>query len=58
RALIHGRDYVSPEDLEALAPHVFRHRLELAAGDDPADVIQSAIAPQLERLARASLARA
>lgn len=58
RALIHGRDYVSPEDLEALAPHVFRHRLELATGgDDPADVIRGAIAPQLERLAKASLAR-
>ncbi len=58
RALIRGRDYVSPEDLEALAPHVFQHRLELAPGvDDPAVVIGDQLGPQLERLARASLRR-
>ncbi len=58
RALIRGRDHVAPEDLEALAPHIFRHRLELAAGVDETDaVIRDALAPQLERLARQSLGR-
>lgn len=58
RALIRGRDYVAPEDLEALSPRIFAHRLELAPGvDDAADVIRDALEPQLERLARASLKR-
>ena len=58
RALIHGRDYVGPDDLEALAPRIFPHRLELAPGvDDALDVVRDAVAPQLERLARASLKR-
>ncbi|MEM7605935.1 MAG: MoxR family ATPase, partial [Myxococcota bacterium] len=56
RALLHGRDYVAPEDLEALAPHVFRHRLELAAGGDASqEVIGEQLKPQLETLARHSL---
>ncbi len=58
RALLHGRDYVGPEDLEALAPQIFRHRLELAPGvEDPVEVIGDALAPQLEVLAKASLKR-
>ncbi len=58
RALIHGRDYVGPEDLDALSPRIFAHRLELAPGaDDPFEVIRDALEPQLERLARASLRR-
>ena len=57
RALIRGRDYVAPEDLEALAPHVFRHRLELTPGvDDPSVVIRDCLGPELEKLARVSLA--
>ncbi|MCR6692938.1 MAG: hypothetical protein MRT15_11140, partial [archaeon YNP-LCB-003-016] len=28
-ALIHGRDYVIPDDVKAVAPHVLRHRLIL-----------------------------
>ena len=56
RALLHGRDYVAPEDLEALAPQIFRHRLELAPGvEDPVEVIGQALAPQLEMLAKVSL---
>jgi len=55
-ALVKGRDFVSPGDLEVLAPHVFRHRLECAPGvDDPADVIRDALAPQIERLSKESL---
>ncbi len=56
RALLRGRDYVSPEDLEALAAHVFRHRLECAPGvRDPDQVIAECLAPEIEKLARASL---
>ncbi|MBX3250909.1 MAG: AAA family ATPase [Myxococcales bacterium] len=58
RALLHGRDYVAPEDVEALAPRIFPHRLELAPGvEDAKEVVRELVAPQLERLARASLRR-
>src|SRR5690606_11036626 len=30
RAVLEGRDYVAPEDLQALAPYVFEHRIECA----------------------------
>ncbi len=56
RALLQGRDYVSPDDIQALAPHIFGHRLELTAGaTDPAQVIAAGLAEPLEALARASL---
>ena len=59
RAVIHGRDFVSPEDIEVLAPYVFRHRLECAPGvDDVGALIAEATAVQIEKLARASLRRA
>jgi MoxR-like ATPase len=58
RALMHGRDYVAPDDLSVLAPYLFEHRIECAPGvDDPAEVVRECAAPQVERLARASLAR-
>ncbi|MDB4990147.1 MAG: MoxR-like ATPase [Myxococcaceae bacterium] len=58
RALLRGRDYVSPEDLTALAQHVFHHRIEPAPGiDDVAPVIRDALVPVVERLARLSLTR-
>ena len=58
RALLHGRDYVSPEDVASLAPHVFSHRLEPAPGiDDVGPVVRDALVPAVERLARLSLAR-
>ena len=58
RALIRGRDFVSPEDIEALAPHVFGHRVECAPGvDDVQAVIGQCIAPVVESLARQSLSR-
>jgi len=57
--MMHGRDFVSPDDVEALLPHIFGHRLELAPGaDDPAPVIVECAAPLVERMARLSLARA
>lgn len=44
-ALLHGRDYLIPEDLQAVAPWVLSHRLVLnfaaeAAGQTPEDVCQ------------------
>lgn len=58
RALLRGRDYVSPEDLSALAPHVFAHRIEPAPGiDDVGPVVRDALVPQIERLARLSLTK-
>ena len=58
RAVIHGRDYVSPEDVEVLLPPVFDHRVEAAAGVEHArDIIAEACAPQIEMLSRASLSR-
>lgn len=57
-AIVEGRDFVSPGDLEVLAPHVFKHRIECAPGvDDPLDVIEDAVAPQIEKLQKASLSR-
>jgi MoxR-like ATPase len=58
RAALHGRDFVSPGDLEALAPHVFAHRLECVPGaDDVTAVVREHTAAIVERLARASLRR-
>ena len=39
RALLEGRDYVSPDDLAAIAPHVFGHRLVVAPGAANVDSI-------------------
>ena len=56
RAMLYGRDYVGSEDLEALLPYVFGHRLTLSAGSIEADeVIRSAMAPAMETLSRATL---
>ncbi|MGB5348758.1 MAG: AAA family ATPase [Polyangiales bacterium] len=58
RAVIHGRDFVSPEDIAALAPYVFKHRLECAPGVENVDaLIQEATGVEIEKLARASLRR-
>ena len=59
RAMIHGRDFVAPEDVEALLSPLFGHRLELSPGiDDPTPVIRDAAAPVLEQMARLSMRRA
>ncbi|MGF1470101.1 MAG: AAA family ATPase, partial [Sandaracinaceae bacterium] len=55
-AVIQGRDVVLPSDLDVLAPHVFKHRLELVPGvDDPVEVIREATRRQVEVLAKRSL---
>ncbi len=56
RAMIHGRDHVAPDDVEALLVPVFGHRLELQPGvDDVQPVIRDCAAAILERMARLSL---
>ncbi len=58
RALVSGRDYVSPRDLEVLAPFVFSHRIEVAPGvDEPDAVVREHVKTEVEKLARASLRR-
>ncbi|MGB8328932.1 MAG: AAA family ATPase [Polyangiales bacterium] len=58
RAVIHGRDFVSPEDIEVLAPYVFKHRLECAPGVEDVDaLIAEAAGVEIEKLARVSLRR-
>ncbi len=43
RAVMHGRNFVAPDDLKALAPYVFTHRLEsTSAADDVQAVIREA----------------
>ncbi len=56
RAVLRGRDYVSPEDLAALALPVFSHRLECVPGViDKADVIAACLGPVVDKLAAASM---
>ena len=58
RALLRGRQYVLPEDIAALSPHVFSHRLEVAPGVvDKRELIHAALTPVMERLSKLSLAR-
>ncbi len=53
RALLAGRDFVSPRDLEVLAPFVFGHRLEVAPGiDDVAAIVREHTAREVEKLSR------
>ncbi len=55
-ALMRKRNYVLPEDIERLAPHVFTHRMELAPGaEDPHRLIKECAKPALEALSRQAL---
>lgn len=57
RALFHRRDYVSPEDVAALTPYIFAHRIELVPGaQDPHEIIKECAAAPIEALSRKSLA--
>jgi MoxR-like ATPase len=57
-ALVRGRDFVSAEDVEALAPHALAHRIALVPGaGGEREVIADALEAPLERLARATLRR-
>jgi MoxR-like ATPase len=58
RAMTQGRNFVTPDDVQALARFVFGHRLELAPGAESEEkVVAECAATSLERLARASLQR-
>jgi MoxR-like ATPase len=57
-AAVRARDHVSADDVEALAPFVFAHRIELAAGAGAAEaIVASCLKAPLEKLARATLRR-
>jgi MoxR-like ATPase len=56
RAVLRGRDYVSPDDLASLALPVFGHRLECVPGVlDKGEVIKACLGPIVEKLAAASM---
>ncbi|MBI2896271.1 MAG: AAA family ATPase [Deltaproteobacteria bacterium] len=56
RALSRMRDYVSAEDVEALAPLVFGHRLELAPGSETTEsVVRGCLVQPLEKLSRSTM---
>jgi MoxR-like ATPase len=57
-AALRGRDYVRSEDIEALAPRVLGHRVELAPGVADFDtVLRECLAGPLETLQRSTLRR-
>lgn len=56
RAMMQGRDFVSPADLEHLSIPIFRHRLALMPGADaPERVVRDALRGPLETLSRSTL---
>ncbi len=59
RAALHGRDFVSSEDLADLLPWVLAHRIEAVAlgSAEPYDLARELMAGPLDRLARRSLRR-
>ena len=56
RAVLHQRDYVGPQDVEALVTPVLHHRIDPAPGVTDVDaVLREACAPEIEKLSRMSL---
>jgi len=56
RALLQGRDFVSADDVYALAPYIFGHRIEVISGvEDPAAVVVECAKGPVEKLSRAVL---
>ncbi len=56
RAMMHGRDYVSPKDVKALAQPLFSHRMVLTPGcKDPDGVLEECVAPVIEAATRTTL---
>lgn len=51
-AALQGRTWVDADDLDAILPHVFMHRLELASGTAAETAIDDAMRPVREKLAR------
>ena len=55
-AMLSGRDYVSTEDIDFLAPYVFEHRMILAPGaDNIRTIVKECLAAPLEKLTRMTL---
>ncbi len=55
-AMLRGRDFVAPEDIEYLGVPIFRHRLAVIPGvDEPGKVVTDAMRGPLEALARSTL---
>jgi hypothetical protein len=58
RALAHGRDFVSSEDVAALSPYIFAHRVSLAVPTaSTVGIVQEALRRPIEALSRATLHR-
>jgi len=56
RAALYGRNYVSAEDIEALAPFVLKHRVELAPGvSNFESVLKDCMRGPMEKLAQSTL---
>jgi MoxR-like ATPase len=56
RAALHGRDYVSADDIENLAPYILQHRVELAPGvSDFGRVLADCMKQPMETLARSTI---
>ena len=55
-ALMRGRDFVSDDDVNWLAPYVFCHRMALAPGSGEAtQILKEAMAPIVDKLSRTTL---
>jgi MoxR-like ATPase len=55
-AMLQGRDFLSPRDVQQLAVPLFSHRLELAPGvKNPEDVVTECTAPIVEKATRRTL---
>ena len=49
-ALVNGRDFVAPSDIQDLAPHLFAHRLMMSAGADSSiEVVQECLSKPMEQ---------
>ena len=58
RALTRRREYVLAEDIDALAPYAFAHRLETAPGvEDVVGLVRTCLKGPIEHLARRTLRR-
>ncbi|MCA9779611.1 MAG: AAA family ATPase [Candidatus Eremiobacteraeota bacterium] len=55
-AVLKGRDYVSEDDLNWLAPYIFSHRISLAPGaEDAVSVVKEALKEPLDALSKGTL---
>ena len=57
-AMLRGREFVSPDDVEYLAVPLFQHRLALVPGvEDPRALVAESVRGPIEALSRATLQR-